>query len=386
MRSPSHIALAWRAISSHPRASPAVGLEHGPVLEQPRRAPRGRGRRTRPRAVSRAPPVSVLLRLIADDRRAAARRVSLPETWYSHGASAAVDSAGGLVREGAGARPGGGARGSRVSISSSFWDEVRDAVGPVVPHAWRRAGSRSTRPRSSSRATTTTARSRSSRRDWLAHEYYEDDAHKMADVARSERGVSTLHEATGGDPSRSPALGALHAPARRRAGAPRGAPHARRRRLGHARPLPGDRRAALRRRRAGVPLGRRAVSRRGRPARPPRRRGGRARGARRPGARRAARRLDGGVADPRRRALARRATRRRLGGAGSPALGGARGRRPGAAHGRGPRHARRGRGRARPHPLGHLGRAPRRVARRGRRATRRGDRRARSPRPDHRRC
>jgi DNA-binding CsgD family transcriptional regulator len=40
---------------------------------------------------------------------------------------------------------------------------------------------------------------------WLAHEYYEDDAHKFADVARSERGISTLHEATGGDPSRSPA-------------------------------------------------------------------------------------------------------------------------------------------------------------------------------------
>jgi DNA-binding CsgD family transcriptional regulator len=39
--------------------------------------------------------------------------------------------------------------------------------------------------------------------EWLAHEYYQDDFHKMAAVARSERGVSTLHEATGGDPSRS---------------------------------------------------------------------------------------------------------------------------------------------------------------------------------------
>lgn len=38
---------------------------------------------------------------------------------------------------------------------------------------------------------------------WLAHEYYDDDAHKMADVARSQRGFSTLHEATGGHPSRS---------------------------------------------------------------------------------------------------------------------------------------------------------------------------------------
>ena len=40
--------------------------------------------------------------------------------------------------------------------------------------------------------------------EWLAHEYFKDDAHKMADIARSERGFSTLHEATGGDPSRSP--------------------------------------------------------------------------------------------------------------------------------------------------------------------------------------
>jgi DNA-binding CsgD family transcriptional regulator len=40
--------------------------------------------------------------------------------------------------------------------------------------------------------------------EWLAHEYYEDDVNKLAEVARSERGVSTLHEATGGDPARSP--------------------------------------------------------------------------------------------------------------------------------------------------------------------------------------
>lgn len=38
---------------------------------------------------------------------------------------------------------------------------------------------------------------------WLAHEYFEDDFHKIADVACSKRGLSTIHEATGGDPSRS---------------------------------------------------------------------------------------------------------------------------------------------------------------------------------------
>ncbi len=39
---------------------------------------------------------------------------------------------------------------------------------------------------------------------WLLHEYYQDDVNKLADVARSRRGISTLHEATGGDPSSSP--------------------------------------------------------------------------------------------------------------------------------------------------------------------------------------
>jgi len=39
--------------------------------------------------------------------------------------------------------------------------------------------------------------------EWLALEYYEDDVSKLADVARSARGVATLNEATGGDPRRS---------------------------------------------------------------------------------------------------------------------------------------------------------------------------------------
>ncbi len=39
--------------------------------------------------------------------------------------------------------------------------------------------------------------------EWLMHEYAVDDVHKMDAVARSAAGVSTLHEATGGDPSSS---------------------------------------------------------------------------------------------------------------------------------------------------------------------------------------
>lgn len=40
--------------------------------------------------------------------------------------------------------------------------------------------------------------------EMLAHEYYADDVNKLADVVRSPSGTSTLHDATGGDPSESP--------------------------------------------------------------------------------------------------------------------------------------------------------------------------------------
>ena len=40
--------------------------------------------------------------------------------------------------------------------------------------------------------------------EWLAQEYYGEDVNQIADVARSERGISTLYEATGGDPASSP--------------------------------------------------------------------------------------------------------------------------------------------------------------------------------------
>jgi DNA-binding CsgD family transcriptional regulator len=39
---------------------------------------------------------------------------------------------------------------------------------------------------------------------WLEHEYLGDDVHKLADIARSGPGISTLHEATGGDPTGTP--------------------------------------------------------------------------------------------------------------------------------------------------------------------------------------
>ena len=39
--------------------------------------------------------------------------------------------------------------------------------------------------------------------EWLTHEYYGDDVNKIADVVRSPIGLSTLHEATDGNPSGS---------------------------------------------------------------------------------------------------------------------------------------------------------------------------------------
>jgi DNA-binding CsgD family transcriptional regulator len=47
--------------------------------------------------------------------------------------------------------------------------------------------------------------------EWLIHEYAEDDVIQLTDVARSPSGVSTLYEATGGDPSSSPRWHALMA-------------------------------------------------------------------------------------------------------------------------------------------------------------------------------
>jgi DNA-binding CsgD family transcriptional regulator len=41
-------------------------------------------------------------------------------------------------------------------------------------------------------------------REWLANEYYGEDVNKLADIARSDGGISTLHEVTNGDPASSP--------------------------------------------------------------------------------------------------------------------------------------------------------------------------------------
>jgi DNA-binding CsgD family transcriptional regulator len=85
----------------------------------------------------------------------------------------------------------------------TFWRESTDAVASAVPHymspCWYTLD-----PASLLVTSHYQAELEELPPEWLAHEYYEDDFHSIAGVARSERGLSTLHEATGGEPSRSP--------------------------------------------------------------------------------------------------------------------------------------------------------------------------------------
>ena len=85
----------------------------------------------------------------------------------------------------------------------SFWREATEIIEPVVPHymgpCWYTLDPASLLITSHFNDQMPMLPPES-----LALEYYEDDVNKLADVARSPSGVSTLHEATGGDPSSSP--------------------------------------------------------------------------------------------------------------------------------------------------------------------------------------
>jgi DNA-binding CsgD family transcriptional regulator len=85
---------------------------------------------------------------------------------------------------------------------ASFWLEVDAALTPAIPHyggaCWYTLD-----PTSLLITSHFNPEMPELPPEMFAHEYYADDFHKIADIARSERGFSTLHEATGGDPSRS---------------------------------------------------------------------------------------------------------------------------------------------------------------------------------------
>ena len=86
----------------------------------------------------------------------------------------------------------------------AFWDESAEVVSTVVPHfsapCWF------TLDPASLLVTSHYDHGQIPELppEWLAREYYEDDVHNITSVARSERGISTLHEAAGGDPSSTP--------------------------------------------------------------------------------------------------------------------------------------------------------------------------------------
>lgn len=85
----------------------------------------------------------------------------------------------------------------------ALWDAATEALAPVVPHfmgpCWFTLD-----PASLLITSHVNPYMPEFPAEALAMEYYEDDVHDLASVARSPRGVSTLHEATGGDPSASP--------------------------------------------------------------------------------------------------------------------------------------------------------------------------------------
>lgn len=84
----------------------------------------------------------------------------------------------------------------------TFWNEASAALASAVPHyltpCWFTLDPTSLLVTSHYQSEILELPS-----EWLAHEYFVDDFHKMADIARSEQGSSTLYEATEGDPSRS---------------------------------------------------------------------------------------------------------------------------------------------------------------------------------------
>jgi DNA-binding CsgD family transcriptional regulator len=85
----------------------------------------------------------------------------------------------------------------------AFWGEAEEAITPHVPHymglCWFTLD-----PASLLITSHFNVAIHEVPGEMLAMEHYGDDVHDVAGVARSREGVSTLHEAAGGDPSGSP--------------------------------------------------------------------------------------------------------------------------------------------------------------------------------------
>ena len=82
----------------------------------------------------------------------------------------------------------------------TFWRSVAEVLATAVPHYWSPCWY--TVDPASSLITSHFSEDQSEfPAEWLTDEYYADDVLQVANVVRSEDGISTLHEATGGDPS-----------------------------------------------------------------------------------------------------------------------------------------------------------------------------------------
>ena len=85
----------------------------------------------------------------------------------------------------------------------ALWEEATEVIGGVVPYYWTPCWY--TLDPASLLITSHYHHGMAEfPAQWLAEEYYSDDVNQLSDVALSPDGLSTLHEATGGDPSASP--------------------------------------------------------------------------------------------------------------------------------------------------------------------------------------
>ncbi len=85
---------------------------------------------------------------------------------------------------------------------AAYWQACTDVVAAVVPHYWTPCWY--TLDPASLLATSHFHLGLAEfPAEWLANEYYGDDVNQMTDIATSATGISTLHEATGNNPSSS---------------------------------------------------------------------------------------------------------------------------------------------------------------------------------------
>lgn len=85
----------------------------------------------------------------------------------------------------------------------ALWEEATEVIGGVVPYYWTPCWY-TIDPASLLITSHHHHGMAEFPAQWLAEEYYSDDVNQLSDVALSPDGLSTLHEATGGDPSASP--------------------------------------------------------------------------------------------------------------------------------------------------------------------------------------